>query len=315
MKKITLLLSFIACVGFMQAQLLVNENFNYTLGVGLVGQGNWLITGTSTTNPITVTASTITYVNYPSSGLGLEVSLANTGQDANCSFTAQTSGTIYVSALVNITAAQTAGDYFIHIADSPTGTTFFGRTFVKLDGTKIAFGIQNTSGGTPTQTYTTSTYDLGTTYLLVLKVNVATGESSLIVNPAMNSEPATGWVTNLSGTGALPAAGFSAVSLRQGSATNAATLLVDGIHVATSWGGLFNLTSFSNPSTSAFDVTVVGKKLLVKNVVNGSTVEIFSALGAKVQSSELIDGKVSLNNLSKGMYIVRVGKNTQKIML
>jgi len=54
---------------------------------------------------------------------------------------------------------------------------------------------------------------------------------------------------------------------------------------------------------------------LVRNVANGSTVEIFSALGAKVQTSELINGSVGINNLSKGLYIVRVGKNVQKIML
>jgi hypothetical protein len=54
---------------------------------------------------------------------------------------------------------------------------------------------------------------------------------------------------------------------------------------------------------------------LVKNAIDGSTVEIYSAVGSKVQSSVLENGRINLNDLSRGMYVVRVGKLTQKIML
>lgn len=74
-------------------------------------------------------------------------------------------------------------------------------------------------------------------------------------------------------------------------------------------------TGFNNPSDNAFKAIVSGKNLFVKNAANGSTVEIFSALGNKVQTSTLDNGSIVLNNLSKGLYIVRVGKETQKIML
>ncbi len=84
------------------------------------------------------------------------------------------------------------------------------------------------------------------------------------------------------------------------------------------WDNMFfgeKTTSTNNPSSSSFKIHVDGKNLVVKNVAEGSKVEIFSALGAKVQTSELTGGSVILNNLSKGMYIVRVGKLTQKITL
>ena len=74
-------------------------------------------------------------------------------------------------------------------------------------------------------------------------------------------------------------------------------------------------TGFSTPSANVFSAYVVGKNLLVNNVANGSTVEIYSIVGAKVQTSELVNGVVEINNLSKGLYVVRVGKDTQKIML
>lgn len=73
-------------------------------------------------------------------------------------------------------------------------------------------------------------------------------------------------------------------------------------------------TGTSNPKASSFNAYVNGKTLELKNVADGSTVEIFNALGAKLQSSELVNGAVAIN-LSKGLYVVRVGKNTQKFMV
>ena len=322
MKKITLLLSFIACVLMAQAQSIVSDDFNYTANTALTANG-WVGTGTSpsTTNPIQVTASTITYSGYPGSGTGNEVSMMNNGQDVNKSFTAITSGFIYFSALVNFSAAQT-GDYFLHIGDAPTGSTFFGRVFAKLNGTQVAVGIVSTSqpavGGvspTPVPTYSSTLCDLNTTYLLVAKVNVSTGESSLIVNPAIGTnEPTTDqWSVNTWGTSALPTAGFKTINLRQGSATTAPTLKLDGIRVSTSWAALFTTTGLSTPSANILDVKVVGNKLTVSNA-QSSTVEIFNALGAKVQSVELVNNSAELN-LTKGLYIVRLGKQTAKIML
>lgn len=58
-----------------------------------------------------------------------------------------------------------------------------------------------------------------------------------------------------------------------------------------------------------------GKVLNISNIENGTTVEIYSALGARVQSVVYNGNPISLTNLNKGIYIVRAGKYTQKIML
>ncbi len=71
----------------------------------------------------------------------------------------------------------------------------------------------------------------------------------------------------------------------------------------------------NNTSEDALQAFVSGKNLMIKNAVEGSKVEIYSALGSKVQTSTLEDGKVSLDNLSKGLYVVRIGKKAQKFML
>lgn len=58
-----------------------------------------------------------------------------------------------------------------------------------------------------------------------------------------------------------------------------------------------------------------GKVLTVSNIDNGTAIEIYSALGARVQSAVYNGNPIQLTNLNKGIYIVRVGKFTQKIML
>ena len=321
MKKITFLLAFVACSLFASAQLIVSDNFDYTVGAQLKANG-WVGTGAtpSTTNPILISSSTLTYASYPGSGVGNEITLMNNGEDLNKSFTAVTSGSLYFSALINITAAQATGDYFLHVGDAPTGTTYFGRVYVKqkIGTSNLAFGILRASGGTNAQstTFSDSIYSLNTTYLLVAKVDITTGNSSLIINPAISStEPTSGWLNNTLGTTALPTIGFSTVNVRQGSTLTAAAMKIDGVRVGKTWADLFTASGLSTPKASTLEVLVSGKNLLVKNVVEGSTVEIFSAVGSKVQTSSVENGKVSIANLKGGMYVVRSGKLTQKIML
>lgn len=74
-------------------------------------------------------------------------------------------------------------------------------------------------------------------------------------------------------------------------------------------------TGLSTTNESKLELIVSGKNLLVKNVVEGSAVEIFSAVGSKVLNAAVENGKVNIANLKSGMYVVRSGKLTQKIRL
>lgn len=314
MKKFTLLLSFIACVLVSQAQTLVNENFDYTAGSGLIGQGGWAIVGTSVVNPISVSASSISYPNYPSSGIGQELSVANTGQDVTKAFTAQLTGTVYYSFLANLASANTTGDYFIHLVETGSTSAFFGRFYGKLVGDKLSFGIMNASGGTATPTYTEAIYDLNTTYLIVVKVVASTAVSSIVINPAFTPEPTT-WLTNTTGGTSVPlaTAGLGGINIRQGTATNAPALKLDGIRVATTWDALFTSTGLNPATTEKLNVSVAGKTLTITNAPSNK-VEIFNIVGSKVKTVELKNNSVDLN-LAKGLYLVRAGKATAKIML
>jgi len=125
-------------------------------------------------------------------------------------------------------------------------------------------------------------------------------------------------VTDGSGTLAIFKQLYQALALTTGTNYD-----ITGIMTWYSTGSIFELiprsasditvaTGFSNP-TSDFSVKLAGKTLSVSDATT-STVEIFSALGAKVQNVELVNGSADLN-LSKGLYIVRSGNNTAKIMI
>jgi hypothetical protein len=72
---------------------------------------------------------------------------------------------------------------------------------------------------------------------------------------------------------------------------------------------------FSSPKADVLSLSLIGRNLTITNVANGTTVDIYSAIGARVQSAQLQNGAVQLTNLAKGLYIVRVGKLSSKIML
>jgi hypothetical protein len=219
--------------------LLLNEQFDYGVSPGellTVSSGNWLITGSSITNPIQYVTSSLSMTNYPSNGVGGGATLTTTGQDVRRQFSspAISSGVVYSSTLVSISSAQTNGDYFLHFSDGGT-SNFYCRVYAKDDGGVLRFGFFPASG---TPVYSTNTYAYNTTYIVVLRYDFSTATASLFVLSSVSgTEPGT---PTLSGVAGTPSAGLSHMGLRQGTASNAPALSVDGIRVALNWADLFN---------------------------------------------------------------------------
>lgn len=74
-------------------------------------------------------------------------------------------------------------------------------------------------------------------------------------------------------------------------------------------------TGLFSPKADALKVSLIGSTLSVENAAEGSIVDVYSSLGAKVQTAKLQNSAIQLNALAKGLYIVRVGSMTTKIML
>lgn len=221
------------------SSLLLNENFVYTVGTKLTENG-YSAHSSGGTNAITVQTGSITYPGYLSTDVGNEITLTTSGEDVNRTFPAQNSGVVYASFLVNVSSASTTGDYFFHLGQTTIGTTFRGRVFVKRDASNnIAFGVAQS---TATANYTDLIYALNTTYLIVLKYDIVDGTAndvaSIIINPILNSLiPSTGWITNTDAAG-TDMTEVGSVAIRQGGATTAPVLKLDGIRVSNIWADI-----------------------------------------------------------------------------
>lgn len=244
MKRIlTLLFAGMALTSFAQTPLM--DNFNYTNdSLAAVGTNNgWIIASGATTNAIRSNGTGLTYTGYVGSGVGNSASLTTSGQDvvkdAKLSYT---SGSVYASFLLNVTAAQATGDYFFGLVPQSSTTAFTARTFIKLSSTGYyKVGIMKGSTTLETTAYSSDSFALSSTYLCVVKYtynSVSTTDDSLKVYmfssgiPA--SEPAAPVVATIGGTN-TDATTLGRILLRQGTASSAATLTVDAIRFSNSW--------------------------------------------------------------------------------
>jgi len=72
----------------------------------------------------------------------------------------------------------------------------------------------------------------------------------------------------------------------------------------------------NNPSSSVFNPIISGNKLLIPGIPEGSVVVLYNSLGSILQTSNPYNGIIALNgNLAKGVYFVRMGNRTVKILL
>ncbi|AKD04345.1 T9SS type A sorting domain-containing protein [Pontibacter korlensis] len=240
------------------------ENFNYAAGELLTDNG-WAAHSGGSTNAIAVASEGLSYEGYPSSGIGNSASFTASGQDVNRSFEAIGPGTpVYASFLVNVATASSGGDYFLHLGPSSLGTTFRNRVYVRASSEgKVQFGI---SGSGSEQAYTTTEYNVNTTYLLVTKyVFDETGTTAtLYVNPA-GTEPAAGQAELAEGADKSPS-DIGTIALRQGSGSP--VLTIDGIRVATDYSLLLGVEACQAPATPT--VAAQGMELTVTNPAEGT---------------------------------------------
>lgn len=204
--------------------VLYSTNFNaptYSDG-GLIGQDDWLITGTSVVNPI----------NVANTAVNGTVTLTTTGQDVRHLFSpAVTADSVYLQADITVGSAQTTGDYFLHLGDGGT-SNFYARTYIKSSPGGFVMAMA-TSSGTPV--YGSSVLALNTTYTILVRYDIVTGTANdtgaLFINP-----------TSPTGTGDTPyvtattvgtdATTISSVNLRQGGSTSGPGVTVDNISVS-----------------------------------------------------------------------------------
>ncbi|MBE0423601.1 MAG: hypothetical protein IBX66_06640 [Lutibacter sp.] len=253
---------------------LVEENFNYgtTDGNLTTVTSNWV--KHSGTTPIGYVNSSLSMTDYPSSGTGGSATIGANSEDANSVFAEQTSGTVYMSALLNISAVSTGGGYFLHFMDE--GTAYPTRVWAKDNGTgKILFGV----GFSGLTNWGTTAFDYNNTYLLVASYNITTGVSNLYVLPsAVTTMPETPEVT--AALAAPPVVSISKIAIRQGGGP---TAVIDGVRVAKTWADLFinNVTTTvegNKVNEEAYYKYAANKWTLAQNIYV-LTIEDYDSMG------------------------------------
>ncbi|MEZ4855050.1 MAG: T9SS type A sorting domain-containing protein [Gelidibacter sp.] len=286
----------------------IYENFNYGSSAGdltAVSGGNWVNHSGST--PIGYATTSLSMPGYASSGLGGSATITGSNsEDANRPFTPQTTGTIYMSALVNISAVG-SGNYFLHLLKDD-GSNFRARVGAKDDGSgNILFGIGTTAS---TLVYGTTPFNLNTTYLLVASFNIDSGLTNLyVLTSPVATEPSTPEATETGGGGTV----ISAVALRQSS--NIPTAVIDGINVATNWAavtlstGNFSINNFKvypNPTSTGF------VNISSSNSENIS-VAVFDILGKQVINKTISNNRLNVSALNSGIYIMKISQNNATV--
>jgi hypothetical protein len=237
MKKIYFLLFAILISGASFGQLLLDENFDYgtTAGDLTTVTGNW--TGFSGAAPLVGYATTsLSMATYPSSGIGGSATVSGASEDAQRLFSSVISGTVYASALVNISSVSTSGTYFYSLRGSGA---YYLRLYADDDGSgNILFGLREGSDGSIV--YGTNPYNLNTTYLIVLKYDFTAGASTLYVLPSVlaTEGSATAEVTTADSTDPSE---INGVSFRQASGSPTAT--IDGIRVGITWDDIMTVST------------------------------------------------------------------------
>jgi len=318
MKKITFLLLFVATTLCAQVTL-VDANFATFTSGALVGQNNWVQYNTASTIPLVVANGKITF-------------------DGNRTTDDQDAMQLFSSVISQPTVGVTTLNFDIVLSVASAGNTTTPSYFLALNtfnttvttnnfqNARIA-AIQNSDGyvfggrvngqtGYPFS-YGTTKLTFNTTYALRAVIKMVAGNANdtlkLYVGPDFSnlSLHSTCAFTS-TGTATDPTYGAALIS-QFGSATSIESgISVSSIKV-TNQGTV--VSGINNPTKTDFKATISGKKLIIKDITDGSTVEIYSVSGVKVQSAQLVNGAVQLNNLSKGLYIVRVGNQSSKIML
>lgn len=156
----------------------------------------------------------------------------------------------------NTTGLSTTGEYFTGFGGtSGTNVTIFApRVFIKAGVTTNTFqmGVQNTTGGTPTQTYS-GEYPVGSTIFVVVKLNatVAPIQASLFINPNVSAPEPAPTVSNSSGTNTF--ANFASIFLRQAGTAAAGTgnIEIDEIRYGSTWESVTPENSCVTTSTIA----------------------------------------------------------------
>lgn len=302
------------------------EEFNYTVGNSLGSEQKWTNVN-SGDNIVTVTGN-LSYTGLTTAGNS--ISFAADGIDCFSPITSTNSGTVYYSFLMNVNSmagvTDANGGYLAGFGETNTnlGATLWTK---RVDDTNFNLGIEVRTANAANTSYTSTTYQTGQTYFIVVgyTFNPATTSDDIVnlwIDPVVNNpEPSATLTDTHAATDLL---NISRFFFRQDSATETPAVQIDELRIGTAWADVVpqvagladnninGLTMYPNP--------LKGNTLFLTSTANAAmSVQIFDLLGKEVLKSDVINNAVNVSKLNSGVYIVKVteeGKTaTRKLVI
>jgi len=252
MKKLILLLLivvyFLPVVSWGQVTLPHHDPIDYSEGQGLQSQSNW--TSLNTGDALLIKAGNLSFTGLPAS-TGNKVTFDGAGIDAAKAFTQQTSGTVYYSFLLKITALgslNTTGGYFTGLNEG-ISTNYGCTVWSRLDGTGFDIGLNPRTTAANT-VWSSGTLSLNTTYFIVVAYQIVSGTSNDIVKMWIDptpgaSEPSATLTATNSGT---DLSNLNRILIRQDGTSATPFIEMDELRISTLWADAalpVELTSFT----------------------------------------------------------------------
>jgi hypothetical protein len=229
MKKIILMLVLTALAAASQATLLLKDSFNYNTGA-LTGQGGWGGGGYTVTNG-NLTAP----AGFPAaSGNRLSISGSSSLVATNGSFTAQTSGTVYMSYLVQFNATKAGAAFHLGGFSKDGGAEYGGLAVSNATASSVYFGLGTRNG--LTQQFLPTAFATGVTHMVVVSYKIVTGSANDVINfwldPALGGAEPVAQLSNTT-TGDI---GTSVNTVDFKATTPFSYSYIDELRVGTTWG-------------------------------------------------------------------------------
>ncbi len=242
---------------------LLTEPFNYTphATLGLASQSNntWLPINTG--DSMLVDAGSLTYPGLAAS-TGNKVIFEGTGTDYYTNFTSQTSGSIYSSFILNVSALgslNTTGGYFAGYIQSGSTTTFGDAIWTRLSTTAGRYNVGVSTRSNSAVTWLAADLVPGTPCFIVTAYDIVAGAANDVCRIWLNtaaiggSEPAPD-ATSVPGTDLSSAARFF---LRQVASTGTPFIEFDELRVGTTWADV-TPSGVAAPTLTATALTAFG---------------------------------------------------------
>jgi hypothetical protein len=238
------------------------------------------------------------------------------GIDCSTSFTAQTTGTVYYSFIMNVNTmtgvTDANGGYFATLGSN---SNTFGATLwtKRVDDGIFNLGIEVRTANAANTTYDTTALATGSTYFVVVAYTfgaVASDDTvSLWINPTIGgAQPAATITDTHTGT---DLASISNFILRQDSPTETPSMSVDELRIGTTWsevtGGTLGTSNNNIAGLKMYPNPVANGTLFIETTANATkSVAVYDVLGKLVLNTTTADNAVNVSALRTGVYIVNI---------